>query len=400
MTGPRGLPPSLLLPGECFSAEFIARRSREHGFAQPNTLEALLWGYEIFAQLQERVGAAARLTGGAATQLFVSPDRQRASVDIDILTSLPKAAMGAHLAEIGNSLGAEDPYFAFESYVPLKPSKAPGLYSYTVLVPSAVGQKWRLQDGWEIEARMIKVDFHEMSELPPEHSRPVAVAGIDLKFQALCVSRGYLVAEKLLTQARNTVGVPDSRYEDLPKHLYDLDALTLPEEDGQLLGEAAQWLPELVVQQGQEWRGGAQLVRVLKDLETSLEPFAVIDYIEERQRFARAVQQLETLYLPRGSRWRLHQWATKAARMLAFARLTRRAVLGKVPIREGGFETLEALAGKVRAHEDPSGLSKALWSRLPLTLQQIRPMRGSPPERLFWLLADEGNLSWLSQTVP
>ena len=49
------------------------------------------------------------------------------------------------------------------------------------------------------------------------------VAGINLEITPLSVSSGYMVAEKLLTQARKTVGVPDSRYQDLPKHLYDLD---------------------------------------------------------------------------------------------------------------------------------------------------------------------------------
>ena len=203
MTKARGLPASLLLPRDCFSAEVIARRSQEHGFAQPNTLEALLWDYEIFGQLQKRVEGAARLMGGAATQLFVSPGRQRASVDIDVLTTLPNVAIEAHLGDIGRALGAEGPYFVFERYIPLKPSKTPGLHSHTVLVPSAIGQKWRLQDGREIEARMIKVDFHEVAGLPPGLSLPAAVAGIDLQFEALCVSRGYLVAEKLLTQARS-----------------------------------------------------------------------------------------------------------------------------------------------------------------------------------------------------
>ena len=399
MTKARGLPASLLLPRDCFSAEVIARRSQEHGFAQPNTLEALLWDYEIFGQLQKRVEGAARLMGGAATQLFVSPGRQRASVDIDVLTTLPNVAIEAHLGDIGRALGAEGPYFVFERYIPLKPSKTPGLHSHTVLVPSAIGQKWRLQDGREIEARMIKVDFHEVAGLPPGLSLPASVAGLDLQFEALCVSRGYLVAEKLLTQARSTVGVPDSRYQDLPKHLYDLDGLTSVETAGESLAEAAQWLPDVVDQQGPEWRGRKQLARVLEDLEKSLAGFAVIDYVEERDRFGRAVQQLETLYLPRGSHWRLHQWAMKAARMLALARLIRRAVLEKTPIGAGQFEILEALAGKVRAHADPSGLCKALFSRLPATLQHIRPMRGSPPERLFWLLADRENIPQLSEMI-
>lgn len=397
MTRARALPASLRVPRDSFSADVITRRSREHGFAQPNTLEALLWDYEIFAQLQERVEGEARLKGGAAAQLFVSPGRQRASVDIDVLTTLAKVAIEAHLGDIGRALGPEGPYFVFEPYVPMKPSKTPGLQSYTVLVPSAVGQKWRLQDGGEIEARMIKVDFHGVARLPPGQSLRVAVAGIDLEFEASCVSRGYLVAEKLLTQARRTVGVPDSRYPDLPKHLYDLDGLTSVENDGQSLAEAAQWLPDLVHQQGREWQGRKQVARVVQDLEKSLAGFAVIDYIEERERFGRAVQQLQTLYLPRGSHWRLHQWAMKAARMLALTRLIGRAILDKTPIEAGQFEMLEALAEKVRAHADPSGLSKLLFPRLPATLQRIRPMRGSPPERLFWLLAEQENISQLAE---
>jgi hypothetical protein len=388
-----------MVPRECFSGDVITRRSAEHGFAQPNTLEALLWDYEIYAQLQERVKGAARLKGGAATQLYVSPDRQRASVDIDVLTSLPKEAIEAQLSEIGKALESDGHYFLFEPYVPSNPSKTPGLHSHTVLVPSALGQMWRLQDGREIEGRMIKIDFHEVAGLPPEHSRAAVVAGINLQFEALCVSSGYLIAEKLLTQARNTVGVPDSRYQDLPKHLYDLDGLTSVETAGLSLTEAAQWLPETIDQQGPEWRGRAQLARVLEDLEMSLAGFAVIDYIEDRERFGRAVQRLETLYLPAACRWRLHQRATKAARVLALVRVMRRAILDGVGLQPDLLRALEALATKARTHAEPARLAQALFSRLPPELRGIRQLKGSPPERLFWILAARDNLDWLTETL-
>ena len=169
MSRDRSLPQSLLLSTDCFSADVLERQAKEHGFSQPSTLEALLWDYEIFAQLERRAGTAIRLTGGAAAQLYVAEDRQRASVDVDVLTSLPRADIEAHLAGVSQSLDIGKPYFLFEPYVPTAPAKVEGLYSHTVLVPTAIGQKWRMPDGMTIEARMIKVDFHELGSIPPGH---------------------------------------------------------------------------------------------------------------------------------------------------------------------------------------------------------------------------------------
>jgi hypothetical protein len=396
MTEIRGLPDSLHVPKDCLSGEVIARQSAQHGFAQPNSLEALLWDFEIQAQLQVRIGGAVRLKGGAATQLYVSPDRQRASVDADVLTSLPKPDIEAQLSEIEKVLQADGRYFTFEPYVPQKPAKTPGLHSHTVLVPSALGQVWRLQDGTEIEGRMIKVDFHQVPDLPPRHPRPAVVVGLDLRFEVDCVGNAYLIAEKLLTQARKTVGVPDSRFDDLPKHLYDLDGLTSFPALQALLTEAAEWLPEVVAYQGPEWQGPRQLARVLEDLETSLEGFAVVDYAQERGSFTKAVSRLETLYLPASSRWRLHHWATKAARILAFVRVINPTVLHRRPPEADLLSTLEALATKVRTHAEPAELAQMLYAHLPPELRRIRQLKGSPPERLYWLLAGPQNLDWLA----
>lgn len=399
MTDARRLPDSLRVPKDCLSGEVITRQSAQHGFAQPDSLEALIWDFEIQAQLQARIGGAVRLKGGAATQLHVFPDRQRASVDVDVLTSLPKAGIEAQLSEIERVLQADGRYFTFEPFVPKRPAKTPGLHSHTVLVPSSLGQVWRLQDGTEIEGRMIKVDFHQVPDLPPGNPRPAVVVGLDLRFEADCVGSAYLIAEKLLTQARKTVGVPDSRFDDLPKHLYDLDGLTSFAAPDALLAEAAEWLPGVVAQQGPEWQGLEQLAQVLDDLEASLEGFAVVDYAQERAAFARAVTRLETLYLPAAGRWRLHLWATKAARILSFVRVVNRAVLDRRPPQADVLNTLETLAAKARSHAEPAELAQALFARLSPKLRRIRQLKGSPPERLYWLLADPQNLDWLGELL-
>ena len=87
----------------------------------------------------------------------------------------------------------------------------------------------------------------------------------------MCVRRGYLIAEKLLTLARGTVGVPDDRYQDLPKHLYDLDSLLLSKEVVKPLEETANWLPALIGEQGKQWQESGSVKAVLHDLEKLIE---------------------------------------------------------------------------------------------------------------------------------
>lgn len=44
--------------------------------------------------------------------------RQRASVDVDVLTTLPQSEMRLILEEISKAYGAEPPYLQFEPFIP------------------------------------------------------------------------------------------------------------------------------------------------------------------------------------------------------------------------------------------------------------------------------------------
>jgi hypothetical protein len=246
MTMAKGLPPNLIVPLESFSTERLIRQAQEFGYAQANMLEALIWDYELYGQIQLHASEHFCPNGGAATQLYVPDERQRASVDIDVLTSLSHAEMQQMLEDISNDYSTENPYLRFAPYTRDEPAAIEGLASYTTLTPSSLGQKWRFGDGTLIEAPIIKVDVHETPNLPPGERREGVVVGIPLGYQPQCVSRGYLIAEKLLTQARGTIGVPDGRYQDLPKHLYDLDSLMLSAMVVEALEDASNWLPTLI----------------------------------------------------------------------------------------------------------------------------------------------------------
>jgi predicted nucleotidyltransferase component of viral defense system len=104
-----------------FDQEHILERQARYGFTQAVKVETFLWDLELFGQLQQTLGNQVVLKGGAAAQLFFAPERQRTSVDIDVIylgdaVLLPKA-----LASIHNSFGEDDLYFRFSGHVPLSP---------------------------------------------------------------------------------------------------------------------------------------------------------------------------------------------------------------------------------------------------------------------------------------
>jgi len=399
MATDRGIPLNLTVPPESFSANRLANQARKFGYAQPHTLEALIWDYELYAQIQQRAPESCRLKGGAAVQLYVPAERQRASIDVDVLTTLPQREMQQLLEDISTAYGLESPYLQFEPFVPDRPAAIEGLYSFTTFVPSSVGQKWKLADDTVIEARVMKLDFHHIPILPDGERRDGVAVGIPLGYQPLCVRRGYLIAEKLLTQARGTVGVPNDRYQDLPKHLYDLDSLLLSEDAVQPLEEAANSLPALIGAQGNQWQDSEGVRTVLQDLESSLGNFAIIDYSDERGQYETAVRRLETLYLPGGARMRLHLWATMASRALAIVKMLLAAIGGDERIIRSFYPEAVLLARKIRLHAQPGKLTKIFHGRLPKTLRRIRQLRGSPPERLYWLLVTRENLGELEEIV-
>ncbi|MBI4648035.1 MAG: nucleotidyl transferase AbiEii/AbiGii toxin family protein [Bacteroidia bacterium] len=67
--------------------EIIESIKKEFKFSQSIHIEMLLWDFEIFAQLTA-IHKDFILKGGAATQIYLPVEKQRASRDIDLATTL------------------------------------------------------------------------------------------------------------------------------------------------------------------------------------------------------------------------------------------------------------------------------------------------------------------------
>jgi hypothetical protein len=96
---------------------------------------------------------------------------------------------------------------------------------------------------------------------------------------------------------------------------------------------------------------------------------------------------------------KLHQWATMAARALATARMVKLMVSGKEKTIQNLYPQASHLAEAIRSRTEAFKLTRALFQLLPDTLRQMRQIRGSPSERLFWILVNLENVGELCEII-
>lgn len=202
-----------------FELDHIADRQTQYNFTQAVKVETFLWNLELFGQLQRSLVKQVVLKGGAAAQLLFPPERQRTSVDIDVIYLGDEASLSKALASIHEVFGGDDFFFKFNKHTPSSPKTSLPLETYFVSVPTVTGGKTPIN---------IKVDFHLMDRLDLQI---IEIEGarafvIPLAFKPRCLSAGTLIGDKLLTLAQGSVGIPPEREDDIPKQLYDLDGLT------------------------------------------------------------------------------------------------------------------------------------------------------------------------------
>ena len=82
-----------------FEEKTIEKIKTEFKFSQSRHIEMLLWDFEIFAQMVS-MNKDFVLKGGAATQIYLPVDKQRASRDIDFATTLAREQIEATLDKI------------------------------------------------------------------------------------------------------------------------------------------------------------------------------------------------------------------------------------------------------------------------------------------------------------
>jgi len=392
----------------CFSPEHLQARAEEMGFTQATEVEVFAWALEIYGQLQAVAEESFLLKGGAATQLYVSLERQRASVDIDLLAHIEPEAVRDVLDEVSRRLAGDPPYFAFEEYTPAQPDVALPLQTFLVTVPSSLGQTTQAEAG-QISGRSIKVDVFFLKE-PVEHTRleGVRTFALDLGFSPRCLALGPLIGDKLLTLATESVGIPQTRAGDLPKQIYDLDnltRLTLSETDIEELIATVRTLVDVE----SSFRGiQVTIFQVLGHIQETLKTFSTLDLRQGDPDLKRYVLNLQSQYLREPMRSPFYGWASKALRLSFFLQCLRQKMevsaldVGETIRRADELEArmrfgeLGEEERRRKRREVQGALLSALREAGKGDWKQLKPR---PPERVYWELLDPGNLESLDAMI-
>lgn len=272
-----------------FEPDYIAQRQAQYNFTQAIKVETFLWDLELFGQLQRKLGDRVVLKGGAAAQLYFAPERQRTSVDIDVIYLGDASALPDVLGSIHKAFGGDDLYFKFSKYIPSNPKTNLSLETYTVPV-RAVTSKAPI---------FIKLDFHLMGSLslPVVELEGANAFVIPLDFKPRCLSAAALLGDKLLTLAQGSVGIPPEREDDMPKQIYDLDGLSRV-VDNQDFAAVRHALDKLFEHEQSVRSEKVSLEKALEQMVDQLERYAVLESHKSDERARAAVQNFKGNYEP------------------------------------------------------------------------------------------------------
>jgi predicted nucleotidyltransferase component of viral defense system len=310
-----------------FSKESIERLRKEFRFSQAVHIEMLLWDFEIFTQLSDMHKDLA-LKGGAATQIYLEPQKQRASRDIDFATTLSKKDIEASLEKIREKFENHKKHENHFRWNPVPPPKDAArriedLNCYDIVIPTNFGKSQGMKD-----ATNLRIDAIRYKEIPfviKTISHP-SVFGLSLKPFRI-ISEGSLIADKLLTLADRTVGIlalKEEDYESYLKQLYDLTHLVNKFiTDAAVQKDILATLDKLIPIE-LKYRGlSKKVVDVLKDIVLSLETRRYIDFdqSEPAKEFKYAIDSFQGNYINRSESVILNEWGARIGKIWFIASL-------------------------------------------------------------------------------
>lgn len=189
------------------NAKEIEARKKKFGFPNAKLIELLIYDYEIFRNLLE-ISNQFYLKGGAAAQLYMTLPEQRASKDIDVITSHTPGEIEEIFTKKLNST------FASRKHIPAKITHNIPMVTYLVEADSVT-------DEGKIEVK-VDVMFEDINNYKLTKAQPAEIFALNTEVELPTISIGSLIGDKLLTLAHKSIGLPAEKLSEYPKQIYDI----------------------------------------------------------------------------------------------------------------------------------------------------------------------------------
>ena len=369
----------------CFEEKYIRAKATENGFSEPLNVERYLWDCEIAVQLQNESGCFI-LKGGAAVQLHLPIDKQRGSIDVDIICAATKEKIEQTVLNIQDRI----PQIKFEEYKPKNPKTELNMITYFVKTPALIcnGEPFH----------HIKVDFlMEDLNLPTEIIKNVRTFAVDIK-EIKCYSATTLIGDKLLALAENTLGVKD--IDNMPKHLYDVYQISknfnLSKEQ---FVEIVDTIKKISALEAKYRKLETTPEGALQDVIATMNKYSSLDITNDNQELKRQIEIFQGAYVRASERQRLFGWCTRITQIRFLSNLL-------LDVLKGEISPDDASKSYITAVQFDSTLEKVQGKEVDAKRQEIialskttvpRVFNGKPLQRVFWHVVDRENLSQLSK---
>lgn len=367
-----------------FSKESILSNASKFGFPNPLAVELFLWDLELAAQLQVSSGNII-MKGGAATQLFLPVERQRGSLDVDLITSLDSDS----LARIITATEARMEQVRFEPYTPKKPK--PGLNARTYYAHT--------NSATQPEPLRVKLDFmlYDLGLPNKELSGIQTFAAKTSKLK--CLTADVLVGDKILTLAKNSIGLKGLA--DYPKQIYDLSML-IDSSEFHSFEDVALAIRKITPVEAKIANCETDHISALDDVVSFIDgEMGAVDTSKASGEMKSKIQAFEQFFAPAGQRTNLEGWSSRALRIRFVAKLAQR-LLGET-LRAQDCKELLDRARSVEFKLNGARGSEVARLRNALMLFQkgylpyFNELRGKSLRRVSWQVLSQDNIEQIEK---
>lgn len=347
--------------------EEILDRKRKYGIANERFIELFMCDFKILKVIND-ISPDFILKGGAAAQLYLPIEKQRASIDLDLMTHLKREDVEKIFSKIEY----------IKRYTPKKAVVNLAMVTYLARIESVI-------DKSEIE---VKIDafFDEHPKISPKLIRDKKLFALDIDFPIRVVSEGYLAGDKILTLATESVGVTGHRISELPKHVYDIARLTETIYD-KVLDDFIHSFRYNLEREIKRVDLELKEVDILDNILSTLDRFCTIDTACGRGDvdIKRHILNFQSQYLTNQSRIGLSSWISDALRVKYLITLIKKHSLGTIAT-DYVLEKYRALLfelEKIRSmnRDEREKMSSVLYSKIKAPYK--KQLRGKMLERIY-----------------
>jgi len=185
--------------------------AEDYGFNIPENIEKFIMDFEMYYHISQEMECIIR--GGMCMPFYTNERVRRLSIDIDLITSKTvdeTVVVMKKIADMTNEL-------KFVRKEPNQRYPIPNLLSYDVnyqscfKIPDKVKVDFLCDVNIELSTKSIPSGFH--------------ILGFNIDYSPNVLSIGALIGDKLTTLAIKKIGLPERKFGDIPKQIYDIATL-------------------------------------------------------------------------------------------------------------------------------------------------------------------------------